>query len=428
MTLREDTEQDLRHERDRQYRPAERHGRHGRPRPFGGRLRLPTLKFSGAAMAMSTVVGISIATTLLLNEQQGVGRRAGVARVGTTPPADPGLTDRTDAAADASPGPAAPPPAGRSGSRPTATASPSADAPHPPAADGPAPRTGDHRGPGTGDPGTTGSAPSPAADAPSAPATEPLGPPRGGHEAVTPAPTTAPATTATTTPPAGTAPTGTGAPAGSEPPAGHRPNGPQPFVPTGPGSPPPPDVLTTGGDKDGLPDQGTGQADVGTGQGSTQGKRPAGTDTGAGDPAGDEAADHALSGAAVVQPLGRDGTRHVLTLTVAEPVTALQAEFRLAPGALAPGTGTAWTDLAGIVITAHQERGTLVYRFTTPDGTDVRPGRYTFAAARRPPPRARPRPPAAPRPPASRRRRPEAPPPPSPPRRRCPPPPAPCPP
>ncbi|MBO1419792.1 hypothetical protein, partial [Streptomyces sp. FH025] len=70
--------------RDVQHEPA-RHGRHGRPRPFGGRFRLPTLRFSGAAMAMSTVVGISIATTLLLNEQQGIGRRAGVARVGTTP-------------------------------------------------------------------------------------------------------------------------------------------------------------------------------------------------------------------------------------------------------------------------------------------------------------------------------------------------------
>ncbi len=30
------------------------------------------------------------------------------------------------------------------------------------------------------------------------------------------------------------------------------------------------------------------------------------------------------------------------------------------------------------MVTAQQERGTLVYRFTTPPGTDVRPGHYTF--------------------------------------------------
>lgn len=46
---------------------------------------------------------------------------------------------------------------------------------------------------------------------------------------------------------------------------------------------------------------------------------------------------------------------------------------------MAPGAGTVWTDLAGAVVTTHQERGAAVYRFTTPPGTDVRPGRYTFA-------------------------------------------------
>ncbi|MEV7020786.1 hypothetical protein [Kitasatospora sp. NPDC093558] len=89
-------------------------------------------------------------------------------------------------------------------------------------------------------------------------------------------------------------------------------------------------------------------------------------------------AEQPLSGVAQVTPLGRDGTRHVLGLSVTEPVTALQTEFRLAPGELAPGSGTAWTDLPGAVVTTQQERGTLVYRFTTPAGTDVRPGHYTF--------------------------------------------------
>ncbi len=72
--------------------PAGRSGRHGRPRPFGGRLRLPTIRFSGAAMAMSTVVGISLATTWLLNEQQQqVGRRIGVT-VGGPPVPSPDAT------------------------------------------------------------------------------------------------------------------------------------------------------------------------------------------------------------------------------------------------------------------------------------------------------------------------------------------------
>ncbi|MGW4383995.1 hypothetical protein [Kitasatospora sp. NPDC004531] len=73
---------------------AGRTGRHGRPRPFGGRLRLPTIRFSGAAMAMSTVVGISLATTWLLNEQQQIGRRPGVT-VGGPPVPSPDATEPT---------------------------------------------------------------------------------------------------------------------------------------------------------------------------------------------------------------------------------------------------------------------------------------------------------------------------------------------
>ncbi|GGQ73175.1 hypothetical protein [Kitasatospora griseola] len=78
---------------------AGRTGRHGRPRPFGGRLRLPTIRFSGAAMAMSTVVGISLATTWLLNEQQQIGRRPGVT-VGGPPVPSP---DASAPTADATP-------------------------------------------------------------------------------------------------------------------------------------------------------------------------------------------------------------------------------------------------------------------------------------------------------------------------------------
>ncbi|MFJ5925314.1 hypothetical protein ACIQF6_22170 [Kitasatospora sp. NPDC092948] len=73
-----------------------RTGRHGRPRPFGGRLRLPTIRFSGAAMAMSTVVGISLATTWLLNEQQQIGRRPNVT-VGGPPVPSPDASATADA-------------------------------------------------------------------------------------------------------------------------------------------------------------------------------------------------------------------------------------------------------------------------------------------------------------------------------------------
>ncbi|GAA1136088.1 hypothetical protein GCM10009664_01330 [Kitasatospora gansuensis] len=67
--------------------PDERQARHGRPKPVGARFRLPGFRFSGAAMAMSTVVGISVATTWLVSQQQNVGRPPGVTNVGASPPA-----------------------------------------------------------------------------------------------------------------------------------------------------------------------------------------------------------------------------------------------------------------------------------------------------------------------------------------------------
>ncbi|MFE0465372.1 hypothetical protein ACFW1A_39605, partial [Kitasatospora sp. NPDC058965] len=61
------------------------HGRHSRPKPVGGQLRLPAIKVSGAAMAMSTVVGISIATTWLISAQQRSGYGVRMSTVGATP-------------------------------------------------------------------------------------------------------------------------------------------------------------------------------------------------------------------------------------------------------------------------------------------------------------------------------------------------------
>ncbi|MGF1432451.1 hypothetical protein ACQRUO_38890, partial [Kitasatospora sp. LaBMicrA B282] len=66
-------------------------GRHGRPRPLGGQFRLPAIRVSGAAMAMSTVVGISIATTWLISAQQRIGYGVRMTTVGATP-AEPATT------------------------------------------------------------------------------------------------------------------------------------------------------------------------------------------------------------------------------------------------------------------------------------------------------------------------------------------------
>ncbi|MFE7190788.1 hypothetical protein [Kitasatospora sp. NPDC057541] len=405
MTLSDDTGQDATHASDR-YRT--RHGRHGRPGPFGGRLRLPTLRFSGAAMAMSTVVGISIATTFLLNEQQGVGRRAGVARVGSSAPppspstspdtiggngttsgtgtasgpdaAGPNTTAGRRSAAPATPAPGASGPAAGTRAPDSVPAQRSAGPAAPrtegspstaPLAGGPAPRHGVTDGPATEQPGPGGAPETLAggrADHPQS-ADEQLAAADGAQTARRPAEDASPT---------GASPS----PSPSVPAASPSSATPRPFVPAapGPGAPAPAPREWTGGTLGTADTAADGSAEPATdsvGSGPTKGSTK---DTGVTRPAAgtDAADDQALAGAAVVQSLGRDGTRHVLALTVGEPLTALQAEFRLAPGTAAPGVGTAWTDLGGAVVTAHQERGAAVYRFTTPPGTDVRPGRYTF--------------------------------------------------
>ncbi|MFI6157734.1 hypothetical protein ACIBCA_34185 [Kitasatospora sp. NPDC051170] len=343
MAVREDTARDVRHE-------PERHGRHGRPRPFGGRFRLPTLRFSGAAMAMSTVVGISIATTLLLNEQQGVGRRAGVARIGTTPPATPTADEQTEAAAGQTPS------ADHASGRPSHQ---------------------HDRGPRRGNDGTTAAGrQGPQVPSPSVPA-------HGGettdHDASPSAASAASGPSGTPSAPA----SGTAGAAGTTdtPSAGPSPHitGPRPISPhlpvPGPApEPAPAPVPPPGGDGDGDGDVTAAKASPQ----SPQSPQPPQTPEASGD---DAAETPLLVGSAQRTPLGPDGLRHRLDLTVIEPVTALQVEFRLAPGTSAPGTDSAWTDLPGAEVTVLQERGTLVYRFTTPPGTDVRPGRYGFGVS-----------------------------------------------
>ncbi|WP_407988014.1 hypothetical protein [Kitasatospora sp. CMC57] len=151
---------------------AERDGRqsrHGRPKPVGARFRLPGFRFSGAAMAMSTVVGISVATTWLVSQQQSVGRPPGVTNVGASPPA-PSPDSVPQQAATGSPAPSAtattpethprttPPPARpvTAGPTPSRSAAPlsatptAASADAPPASPGPSGSAGPSTGPTLG--------------------------------------------------------------------------------------------------------------------------------------------------------------------------------------------------------------------------------------------------------------------------------------
>ncbi|MFF1873356.1 hypothetical protein [Kitasatospora herbaricolor] len=407
MALRKDTEAAPRPDE----RPAPQ-GRHSRPKPFGGRLRLPTLRFSGAAMAMSTVVGLSIATTWLLNEQQAVGRRAGFATVGATPPPAPGADGDARTHSDSGHSPAAGaepsvraigPGTGTPGSRnaerttppplagqaptpaPTATAAPSATAPAP-SAPAPLPPSGSPAPEGLRPPGGLTEAEcllhSTASPGPVGPqfgppgiGARPFGPPLVQSPPAVPPAMTQSAVTAPTAPqsvpqqsvsqqfvprpgsalPAPARPAGPGTPSATAPAQGAaRPHAakPRPAHPYTPGQNPadrfPADRFPVGPHAaDQYP---TGQ-----------------------NPAGAEAPDLALTGAASVRSLGQDGTRHLLGLTVTEPLTALQAEFRLSPSEVVHGT-TAWTNLAGAVMTTSQEHGARVYRFASPVGVDVPPG------------------------------------------------------
>ncbi|MFF3599992.1 hypothetical protein [Kitasatospora indigofera] len=414
MALRKDTEAAPRPDE----RPAPQ-GRHSRPKPFGGRLRLPTLRFSGAAMAMSTVVGLSIATTWLLNEQQAVGRRAGFATVGATPPPAPGTDGDARAGSDAGHSPAAkaepsvraigpgtgtpgsrnaerttPPPLGSPAPAPAptaavTTAAPSAPAPVPPPGAGPAPEG--LRPPG----GLTEAECLLQSSASPGPAGPQFGPPGIGARPFGPPPVQSPPAvtqSAVTEPaapqsvpqqfparpgaalPAPGRPAGPGTPPAIAPAQGAaRPHAahPRPAHPYPPGQNP--------ADRFPVGPHAAGQYPTGqqpTGQYPT-GQYPADQHAADQYPAGQEAPDLALAGAASVRSLGQDGTRHLLGLTVTEPLTALQAEFRLGPAEVVHGT-TAWTNLAGAVMTTSQEQGARVYRFASPVGADVPPGEYTF--------------------------------------------------
>ncbi|MFE1316864.1 hypothetical protein [Kitasatospora phosalacinea] len=303
---------------------AGRSGRHGRPRPFVGWLRLPTVRFSGAAMAMSTVVGISLATTWLLNEQQQVGRRADVTVGGPPAPSPDAAPSDTPAPAPGSTVQAAPATAGGSATG----GSPSA-------------------GQGTSSSPSSGGAAAGGAAAGGAPA----GTSGGGAaddrvrpaQATTPAPPVRPAEAATTTPPVRPAEAATASPGASPSPSRTplaRPVSlaPSPSAPAPSASPSPsPSASPSPGASVLLP--------------------------------------RTLLGTARTDLIGPTGTRHTLRLDLSEAMTALQVELRLNRPTALPGTAPA-TDLPGAVVTIAVERDTLVYRFTAP--ADLPPGSYTF--------------------------------------------------
>ncbi|MFI6445245.1 hypothetical protein [Kitasatospora sp. NPDC050543] len=314
VALREYTETAV----DRPGGQPTRHGRHSRPKPFGGRLRLPTLRFSGAAMAMSTVVGISIATTWLLSEQQGVARRAGIAAASPPPPAR-GADEGSDQ-----------------------------------------PQPGDGRESGDRVGAPSGGAPSPRGVGPLA------GVP-GSRSSARATPSSGPSSAPATTPASEPGPSADAGPSANAAPASPGPDAPGPDVPTADpsGSTASPSASPTAGASP------SGSPSPGSSPSAAPEPHPIAPTPGAPD------ADQALFGTAVEHPLGHHGNRHILNLAITEPLTALQAEFRLSPTEVAPGS-TAWTDLAGAEVTVSQERGTLVYRFSAPAGTDVQAGHYTF--------------------------------------------------
>ncbi|KQV03348.1 MULTISPECIES: hypothetical protein [unclassified Kitasatospora] len=145
--------------------PDQRQARHGRPKPIGARFRLPGFRFSGAAMAMSTVVGISVATTWLVSQQQNVGRPPGLINVGASPPApSPDAVPQQAASSSAAPSatatsPTTPGPAVKTG---TPAAKPS-QPPARPVTAGPTPsRSSAPPSPATGAPVGPPASPSPS--------------------------------------------------------------------------------------------------------------------------------------------------------------------------------------------------------------------------------------------------------------------------
>ncbi|GAA1070801.1 hypothetical protein GCM10009665_78500 [Kitasatospora nipponensis] len=71
------------------------------------------------------------------------------------------------------------------------------------------------------------------------------------------------------------------------------------------------------------------------------------------------------------------GRRYTVTLTVTEPLAAVEIELRLGRADATAGA-MAWSTLPGARVTLHQDGSTVLYRFAPQPGEDVQPGLYTF--------------------------------------------------
>ncbi|MDH6142013.1 hypothetical protein P3T35_004034 [Kitasatospora sp. GP30] len=365
------------------------HGRHSRPKPLGGQLRLPAIKVSGAAMAMSTVVGISIATTWLITAQQRVGYGPRMSTVGATP-TDGGIPGASTPPSQLAGGTA---PAAGSASSTTplssgATVTARNDRIVKPGATPPA--AGAAAGPtSAGGGASTSTTPGPGGQlADRAPVSAPASPPSGGIA-------TGPAAGVPSTPVPGasTAADPAAAAAASPTQSTQQPRPPYPagLTPGTPGMTPgitpgmTPGLVGGPGHADefhpgaGLPGSPTAPTTPTTSAPATPAvpaPQPAPGTSRYGTPAYPVPAPSLAGWGGTVASAGL-GQRHTVTLTVTEPLAAMETELRL-PRTDATAGAMTWSTLPGARVTLLQQGDTVVYRFAPPPGEDVLPGTYTF--------------------------------------------------
>ncbi|MCC9312304.1 hypothetical protein LN042_35475 [Kitasatospora sp. RB6PN24] len=399
------------------------HGRHSRPKPLGGQLRLPAIKVSGAAMAMSTVVGISIATTWLISAQQRVGYGPGMSTVGATPagggapdaptpaaqlaggaapavgsasstaPLSSGATVTDRNGRDVKPGPTQP--AGRAPAGPTTAGGASTPAAATPSGQ-PTDRaavTAPSNGGVTAWPAAGPSTPAPGASSAAEPAASPsASPPQSAGQARPTYPSGITPGTSATAPGMmpGVTPGTAGGPGhaigfhpGSDEPGSPTATTPTPPAPTATTPTPPAPSAPTAPDTPSASAPTAPATPAAPAPRTEPGTSPDGTPAAPGSPApgspapGSPAQAPSLAGWGGTVASAGLGQRYTVTLTVTEPLAAVETELRL-PRTDATAGAMVWSTLPGARVTLLQRGDTVVYRFAPPPGEDVLPGTYTF--------------------------------------------------
>ncbi|WP_377268885.1 hypothetical protein [Peterkaempfera sp. SMS 1(5)a] len=268
-------------------------------------------------MAMSTVVGISVATTWIISVQGSLPPSVRISDVNSAP-STPGDSDPDGGSPDADP------------STTAGTGTPQALA-------------------GRGSPQQSAASRdrAPAGSLGSARPTAAATPPGGSvFDATRPTPG-APGTTAAAGAPGAAVPSpGADVRPGDGPAAGKS-RGPRPGAPTGTPSGSPTGAATGGSEE------------------------PAAIEL---TPSGDEGL-HGWASADTANPYA---SRDSLDLAVDETLTAVEVEVRVERSGGAANCG-AWTDMPGAEVTVELDHDTLVYRFTLRHGRTVHPGHYSFA-------------------------------------------------